>query len=201
MTTTTPKQLYLERMIRGGYTAADVNMWTGLLRSAEIEETLSVTHLHALLDLANHLKCSHLDLIKMGRDMLPKAKKIDDEFLKAIWSMLDHDAYEEYKEEHVPGYVDEDVVKINKKPGGNGDSGTVNKPAKPIVKVLDLTCDDESLSSSHSYEEESNEYNSNPTSAEAYDIDDDVPPQGQLSQIRAYENRRGLKRRVEIFSQ
>lgn len=43
---------------------------------------------------------------------------------------------------------------------------------KPSAGVLDLTCDEElSESDSHSYEETSEPYNDNPTSAEAYELD------------------------------
>jgi len=191
MSTTNVKQLYMERMIRKGYSSADVTMWQSLLRSCEIDEPLAISHLSALLDLASHLKCSHLDLIKTGRELAPKEKRVTEAFLKAIFLMVDEDEFADHVDANKS-------VNVKTRPGGNGDSGTVNKPALP--KVLDLTADDDDESSA-SYEETSEPgsdhwtYNQNPTSAEAYEIDGFVVPDEEATPPVM---RRSLKRRQEI---
>jgi len=191
---TTLKQLYTERMIRAGYSAVDVNMWQQLLRKCETDETGSVTHLRALLDLSQHLRVEPLQVIKTGRELC-KEKCVNDAFLEAIYSMVDESDYEDFtkakadpwKPKQVPGgngdsgTVNKDI-KPKQAPGGNGDSGTVNKDKKPVYStgVLDLTCDEDSESGSYEETDEVNdgyyEYDADPNSAEAYEIDGFVVP-------------------------
>jgi len=134
--------------IREGYEAADVTMWQQLLQQAKTESGDSLRLLFLILDMAKHNECEVLDIVKTGR-VCSNSKTIDQKFADALMHCLDvNEESELYR-----GPRDHDV---------EGHSS---------VKVLDLTCDDESSGSSHSYEETSEPYDDNPTSNEAYEID------------------------------
>jgi len=149
-----------------------------------------VTQLRALLDLSQSLKVEPLQIIKTGRQLC-KEKCINDAFLDAVYSMVEEETYEDFaaakadpwKPKKVPGgngnsgTVDKNI-KPMQAPGGNGNSGTVDKGiAKFSTGVLDLTADE----SSGSYEEDGYyEYDADPNSAEAYEIDGFVVPDDEV---------------------
>jgi len=134
--------------IREGYEAADVTMWQQLLQSAKTESGDSVRLLFLILDMAKHNECDVLDIVKTGR-VCSGSKTIDQKFADALMHCVD-----------TPDEDDCDPPIMG---------GTL--PRHTGVSVLDLTCDEESSGSSHSYEEASEPYNDNPTSNEAYEID------------------------------
>lgn len=68
------------------------------------------------------------------------------------------------------------------------------------TRVLDLTCE-ESDADSGSYEETSQEYNANPTSAEAYEIDGFVVADDDADDKVNLKKSKKLKRRLELVSQ
>lgn len=130
--------VYMTKMIREGFEAADVQLWQSLLQQAKTDIGDSHTYLFLLLDMARHNKCHVMEIVKTGR-VCSEQKNINEKFMQALHECLTEDV---------------ETVKV-------GESST---------KVLDLTCDEEP-SESGSYEETSREYNDNPTSAEAYEID------------------------------
>jgi len=135
--------------IRQGYEAADVNLWQQLCQAAKTESGESVRHLFMILDMAKHNDCDVLDIVKTGR-VCSNSKIIDQKFADALIHCVDTPD---------PEWVTEMHHRIEE------------HERKPSTQVLDLTCEDESSVSSHSYEETSQEYNDNPTSNEAYKID------------------------------
>lgn len=138
--------VYMTAKIREGYEAADVTMWQQLLQSAKTEAGDSLRHLFLILDMAKHNQCEVLDIVKTGR-VCSNSKSIDQKFADALIHCVDT--------------PDDDVEVI--------EDGNIRRHTGP--SVLDLTCNDESSGSSHSYEETSEPYNDNPTSNEAYEID------------------------------
>lgn len=130
--TSNPQTIFMTKMIREGYEAADVTMWQSLLQKAKTDFACH-EFVFLLLDMARHNKVNVLDIVKTGR-VCSEQKTINQPFIDAILNAVASD-----------------------------DEGE----SKP--RVLDLTCDESSLSGS--YEETSQEYNDNPTSAEAYEID------------------------------
>lgn len=151
--------VYMTAKIREGYEAADVTMWQQLLQSAKTEAGDSIRHLFLILDMAQHNKCDVLDIVKTGR-VCSNSKAIDQKFADALMHCVDSPVD--------PGNsvwqheFDHEYAERQKRKSG--------------ASVLDLTCDDESSGSSHSYEETSEPYKDNPTSAEAYEIDGFVVP-------------------------
>lgn len=132
--------------IREGFEPAEITMWQNLLQAAKTDEGDSHEYLFLLLDMAQHNECDVLEIVKTGR-VCSGSKSIDDKFIHSLRHCVD---------------ADSDV----------DSNGKEVVPRKQGPKVLDLTCDESSLSSSsHSYEETSEPYNANPTSAEAYEID------------------------------
>lgn len=133
--------LYTTEKIRAGYEAADVTLWQSLLQQAKTEQGDSIKHLFLILDMARHNECDVLDIVKTGR-VCSGYKTIDDKFMFVLTNCMND-------------VTEEEVTVIH-----------------GSTKVLDLTCDESSVSSSsHSYEETSEQYNANPTSGEAYEID------------------------------
>jgi len=130
--TSNPQTIFMTKMIREGYEAADVTMWQSLLQKAKTDFACH-EFVFLLLDMARHNKVNVLDIVKTGR-VCSGQKTINQPFIDAILNAVASD-----------------------------DEG------EPGPRVLDLTCDEDSLSGS--YEETSQEYNDNPTSAEAYEID------------------------------
>lgn len=145
--------VYMTSKIREGYEAADVTMWQQLLQSAKTEAGDSIRHLFLILDMAQHNDCDVLDIVKTGR-VCSGSKSIDQKFADALIHCVD-----------TPEDDDMDAPICG-----------ATLPRHTGVSVLDLTCEDESSGSSHSYEETSEPYNDNPTSAEAYEIDGFVVP-------------------------
>jgi len=150
----TPKQAYVEKKIREGFSSVEVNMWQALCRQCEMEVENSLQHMWTILDIARHNQSDVLDVVKTGM-IVSNQKSINQKFMHALL----HAVYEENPSQEAP--VD-----------------------------FDLTCEEE-LSASHSgsYEETTEPYdeeadtpgslkdfvvNDNPTSTQAYDIDDDV---------------------------
>jgi len=209
---TTAKAAYTEKKIREGYSTQDVQLWHGLLRDAETEIGSAQAYLFAVMELALHNDVQPLDMIKTGR-LLSGQKKVNDKFMCALHDMVDEDN----------NWIGEPI----QAPGGNGDSGTVNKDIKPKATkvkglstgVLDLTADDNDESSSGSYEETDGyyEYDADPNSAEAYEIDgfvvpdhhsqsepyDDVPAPKSATSIKvnglAHSNALAGKRKLETI--
>jgi len=143
--------VYMTNKIREGYEAADVTMWQALLQQAKTESGDSVRFLFLILDMAQHNECDVLDIVKTGR-VCSSSKTIDQKFADALMHCMD---------------TPDDDFEVTT-------TGSIQR--YPSAKVLDLTCDEESSGSSHSYEETSEQYNDNPTSAEAYEIDGFVVP-------------------------
>jgi len=144
--------LYLTKMIREGFEPADVNLWQSLLQQAKTNIGNSHEYLFLILDMARHNKCDVLEIIKTGR-VCSEQKTVNDKFMKALHNAVSSDAEDDGPEPHAT------ITTVR---------GT---------QVLDLTCDEElSESGSGSYEETSEQYNDNPTSAEAYEIDGFVVP-------------------------
>jgi len=138
--------VYMTKMIRAGFEAADVNMWQALLQQAKTNIGESHTFVFLLLDMARHNKCDVLEIIKTGR-VCSEQKAVNDKFMHALMNCVNDET--------------DNTVHVEATVGG-----------KQVTGVLDLTCDEElSESDSHSYEETSEEYNANPTSAEAYELD------------------------------
>jgi len=138
---TTTKTSYLEARIRDGYTSEDVRMWQALLEQAKTEVGPSVGHLWTIIDIAKNTNVDVLDVIKMGREV-SEQKNVNEKFMRAIFlAVASEDSQEEKEPDHSRG----------------------------VVKVLDLTCDEE-LSDSGSYEEEPERLDS----AACYAIDDEA---------------------------
>jgi len=170
----------MTKMIRAGYEAADVNLWQALLQQAKTNIGESHTFVFLLLDMARHNKVDVLDIIKTGR-VCSNEKVVNEKFMHAIMHAVTSDDEEEQGASIT--YV----------------SGT---------KVLDLTCDEDgSDSDTHSYEETSEEYNANPTSAEAYEIDGFVVPDDHVDEdaddkVKIVKpKKRLLKRTIKDLSQ
>jgi hypothetical protein len=136
---TAKSTVFLEQMIKDGYSMLSVTMWRGLLRRVETQEGDSCEYLWRILDIGKHLDANPVSVIHTTITNNPKLKTIDEDFMKCLFLLVSSDDEND---------ADEDID---------------DKP-----KVLDLTAD-ESLSGS--YEETSQEYNDNPTSAEAYELD------------------------------
>jgi len=130
--TSNPQTVFMTKMIREGYEAADVTMWQSLLQKAKTDFAVH-DFVFLLLDMARHNKVNVLDIVKTGR-VCSEQKTINQPFIDAILNAV------------------------------ASDDECESKP-----RVLDLTCEESSLSGS--YEETSEPYNDNPTSAEAYEID------------------------------
>jgi len=167
--------VYMTKMIREGYEAADVNLWQALLQQAKTDIGDSHEYVFLLLDMARHNKVGVLEIVKTGR-VCSNEKAINQKFMHALF--------------HAVASDDEVLVQESKH----------SKTTKQGTKVLDLTCDDESLSSSPSYEEE---YNDNPTSAEAYEIDgfvveDHVSEPNDDADVDNKPRKRLLKRKISI---
>jgi cell division protein YceG involved in septum cleavage len=167
---------YMTSKIREGYEPADITMWQNLLQQAKTDEGNSHEYLFLLLDMAQHNECDVLEIVKTGR-VCSNAKSINEDFISSLRNCVN---------------VDDDDA-------SNSPMSQEGAPRKQAVKVLDLTCEESSLSSSsHSYEETSEPYNANPTSAEAYEIDGFVAPdtydddvddkRDVLKKIRQFDN-------------
>jgi len=134
--TSNPQTIFMTKMIREGYEAADVTMWQSLLQKAKTDFACH-EFVFLLLDMARHNKVNVLDIVKTGR-VCSEQKTINQPFIDAILNAVASD-----------------------------DEGE----SKP--RVLDLTCDESSLSGSYEEEEKGfyDDIDDNPTSAEAYEID------------------------------
>jgi len=143
--------VYMTSKIREGYEAADVTMWQQLLQQAKTESGDSLRLLFLILDMAKHNECEVLDIVKTGR-VCSNSKTIDQKFADALMHCMDTP--------DEPFDIEPLEARANK---------SLSRDSR--TQVLDLTCESESSGSSHSYEETSEQYNDNPTSNEAYEID------------------------------
>jgi len=137
-----PKTAYLEARIRDGFTSEDVRLWQALCRQCEMEVGDSVKFMFTILDIAKHNAVGPIDIVKTGR-LCSEQKAINQKFMEALLLAV----YEGDDEKE-----DDDVD-------------------DKVVKVLDLTADDDDLSGSYEEEGYGPFDDDRPTSADAYEID------------------------------
>jgi len=75
--------LYMTKMIRAGFEAADVNLWQSLLQQAKTDIGDSHHYLFLLLDMARHNKCDVLEVVKTGR-VCSGQKSVNEKFIDSL---------------------------------------------------------------------------------------------------------------------
>jgi len=138
--------VYMTKMIRAGFEAADVNLFQALCQQCKTDIGESRNFMFLLLDMARHNKVDVLEIVKTGR-VCSEQRTINEKFIDALLNAVNSD--------------DEQV--------------TVGKSSTGVLDLTaDEELSHESSGSYE--ETSDNFYNDNPTSAEAYEIDGFVVP-------------------------
>lgn len=82
--------LYMTKMIRAGFEAADVNLWQSLLQQAKTDIGDSHHYLFLLLDMARHNKCDVLEVVKTGR-VCSGQKSVNEKFMDGLLNCMASD--------------------------------------------------------------------------------------------------------------
>jgi len=85
--------VYMTKMIREGFEAADVNLWQSLLQQAKTDIGDSHEYVFLLLDMARHNKCGVLEIVKTGR-VCSNEKAVNEKFMNALFHAVASDTEE-----------------------------------------------------------------------------------------------------------
>jgi len=134
MTSTTAKNLFIEKMVKEGASLRACNMWFTLMVAATTCED-RLEYVWRLTDLAKHIECHPVNIITTCLTM-GKFVNVDDEMMKCVHQMVSDDTESQRDTDEFWKDADGEVEIISKKSG------------------LECTEELSASSESHSYEEE-----------------------------------------------
>jgi len=129
---TTPKNQFIEAMIKQGASLQACTMWFALMTSAATNED-QLEYVWRLTDLGKHIEAHPVNIITTCLSQ-GKFTKVDDEMMKCVWQLVSDDTDSQQETDEFWKDADGEVEIISKKDGDDESSGSYEEEEEVFCK-------------------------------------------------------------------